>query len=69
LPEPPPASRPVATPAPEGRATAEALSALINLGYAHSEAAQAVAEASGREAGLATPDLIRAALRLLAPKG
>jgi holliday junction DNA helicase RuvA len=50
-------------------ATAEALSALINLGYGHSEAAAAVAEASGRETGLETGGLIRAALKLMAPKG
>ncbi|WEF23728.1 Holliday junction branch migration protein RuvA [Paracoccus sp. S3-43] len=50
------------------RATADALSALGNLGYAASEAAQAVAEAQAREPGAATPALIRAALRLLAPK-
>jgi holliday junction DNA helicase RuvA len=50
------------------RATADALSALANLGYAASEAAQAVAEAQAREPTAQTPALIRAALRLLAPK-
>ena len=50
------------------RATSEALSALTNLGYAASEAAQAVAEAQAREPTAQTPALIRAALRLLAPK-
>lgn len=50
------------------RATSDALSALSNLGYAASEAAQAVAEAQAREPNLQTPALIRAALRLLAPK-
>ncbi|MCZ0962136.1 Holliday junction branch migration protein RuvA [Paracoccus benzoatiresistens] len=50
------------------RATADALSALTNLGYAASEAAQAVAEAQAREPTAQTPALIRAALRLLAPK-
>ena len=58
-------------------AQAEALSALQNLGYAPADAAQAVARASeaaeaaeGDAAGGAaqTPALIRAALRLLAPK-
>lgn len=49
------------------RAQAEALSALTNLGYAPSEAAQAVAQAAQSET--TTPALIRAALRLLAPKG
>ncbi|MBC9247791.1 Holliday junction branch migration protein RuvA [Paracoccus sp. 11-3] len=51
------------------RAVAEALSALTNLGYASSEAAAAVAEAQATEPEAATPVLIRAALRLLAPKG
>ena len=50
------------------RATSDALSALSNLGYAASEAAQAVAEAQAREPTAQTPALIRAALRLLAPK-
>ncbi|MFC3168455.1 MULTISPECIES: Holliday junction branch migration protein RuvA [Paracoccus] len=50
------------------RATSDALSALTNLGYAASEAAQAVAEAQAREPTAQTPALIRAALRLLAPK-
>ncbi|MDS9466479.1 Holliday junction branch migration protein RuvA [Paracoccus sp. MBLB3053] len=50
------------------QATADALSALSNLGYAPSEAASAVAEASGQEPGASTTALIRAALRLLAPK-
>ncbi len=49
------------------RAQAEALSALTNLGYSPTEAAQAVAQAA--EVETETPALIRAALRLLAPKG
>jgi holliday junction DNA helicase RuvA len=61
-----------AAPAPapaagSGQAQAEALSALTNLGYGPSEAAEAVARAA--EAESETPALIRAALRLLAPKG
>lgn len=56
-------------PQPEAAATAEALSALINLGYAQGEAAAAVAQAAGENAGAATAALIRAALKLLAPKG
>ncbi len=48
-------------------AQAEALSALSNLGYGPSEAAQAVAEAM--EPGMGTSEVIRAALKLLAPKG
>ncbi|MEX0327609.1 MAG: Holliday junction branch migration protein RuvA [Ruegeria sp.] len=68
-------SEPTSTPAPAPRpvsgsaaASAGALSALSNLGYGPSEAASAVAEAS---AGLPEADeaeLIRAALKLLAPK-
>lgn len=48
------------------QAQADALSALTNLGYAPSEAAQAVAQAAEAESD--TPALIRAALKLLAPK-
>ncbi|MEX0276683.1 MAG: Holliday junction branch migration protein RuvA [Ruegeria sp.] len=68
-------SEPTSTPTPAPRpvsgsaaASAGALSALSNLGYGPSEAASAVAEAS---AGLPEADeaeLIRAALKLLAPK-
>lgn len=50
-------------------AQAEALSALANLGYAPGEAAAAVARAAGDAPEAETPDLIRAALKLLAPKG
>ncbi|SDW13766.1 Holliday junction branch migration protein RuvA [Litoreibacter albidus] len=46
---------------------AEALSALTNLGYAHGDAASAVAQAAG-EGASDTAALIRAALKLLAPK-
>lgn len=69
-----PAAAPAAKPAAPSdamlaaRATSDALSALGNLGYAASEAAQAVAEAQAREPTAQTPALIRAALRLLAPK-
>lgn len=49
-------------------AQSEALSALSNLGYAPSEAAGAVAQAAGA-GDLDTGGLIRAALKLLAPKG
>ncbi|PYE83869.1 Holliday junction branch migration protein RuvA [Pseudoroseicyclus aestuarii] len=49
-------------------AQSEALSALSNLGYAPSDAAGAVAEAAGAAPQADTPTLIRAALRLLAPK-
>ncbi|WP_298843160.1 Holliday junction branch migration protein RuvA [uncultured Roseobacter sp.] len=50
-------------------AQAEALSALGNLGYAPGDAAGAVAQAAGADPDAGTPDLIRAALKLLAPKG
>lgn len=58
-----------AAPAPSASAQAEALSALSNLGYAPGEAASAVAQAAGDAPEADTPALIRAALRLLAPKG
>ncbi|MTH63099.1 Holliday junction branch migration protein RuvA [Paracoccus shanxieyensis] len=64
-----PTTRKPATAAPSAAAaTADALSALGNLGYAPSEAASAVAQAASAEPGAATAALIRAALRLLAPK-
>lgn len=50
-------------------ATADALSALLNLGYGQGEAAAAVAQAAGENEGAAPAALIRASLRLLAPKG
>lgn len=48
---------------------ADALSALSNLGYAPGEAATAVARAGGDDPDADTAALIRAALKLLAPKG
>ncbi|MBM1631230.1 Holliday junction branch migration protein RuvA [Sulfitobacter mediterraneus] len=62
-----PASPPM-TP-PNASAQAEAMSALANLGYAPGDAAGAVAQAAGDQEGADTPTLIRAALKLLAPKG
>lgn len=50
-------------------AQAEALSALGNLGYSPGDAASAVAQAAADEPEADTPVLIRAALKLLAPKG
>lgn len=68
---PAPARATKATARPSGSAstTADALSALINLGYGQGEAAAAVAEAAGANEGAEAPALIRAALKLLAPKG
>ncbi|TRD21638.1 Holliday junction branch migration protein RuvA [Palleronia caenipelagi] len=72
----PPPSSGATAPAPsrtaqDGRAAAqaEALSALSHLGYGPSEAVQAIAEAADGDPEAGTEDLIRAALRLLAPKG
>jgi len=64
----PMAAPPVAAPRDPG-AQAEALSALTNLGYGPGEAAGAVAQAAGEAGEADTAALIRAALRLLAPKG
>lgn len=50
-------------------AQADALSALGNLGYGPGDAAGAVAQAAGDIPDADTPALIRAALKLLAPKG
>jgi len=50
-------------------ASAGALSALGNLGYSPADAASAVAEAAGENSEADEAALIRAALRLLAPKG
>lgn len=58
-----------AAPPASASAQAEALSALTNLGYAPGEAAGAVAQAAGETPDAETPSLIRAALKLLAPKG
>jgi len=57
-----------ATPSQRPSASAEALSALGNLGYSPSDAATAVAQASALPETTETAQLIRAALRLLAPK-
>ena len=71
---------PVARPAPrkavkvdEGAAkraaaSADALSALVNLGYGQGDAAQAVATAAGDMTDADAAALIRAALKVLAPK-
>lgn len=69
--EPPTSTSAVKTVAASGSsgATADALSALLNLGYGQGEAAAAVARAAGENEGAATPVLIRASLKLLAPQG
>ena len=50
-------------------AQSETLSALANLGYAPGDAASAVAQSAGADPDADTSALIRAALKLLAPKG
>ena len=66
-----PARRARAAPEPTRAAIAQAdaLSALANLGYGPGEAAAAVTEAIMADPDLDTASLIRAALRLLAPRG
>ena len=59
----------VAPQAGSAAAQADALSALVNLGYGTGDAASAVAEAAVGNPEAGSSDLIRAALRLLAPKG
>ncbi|MEQ9258193.1 MAG: Holliday junction branch migration protein RuvA [Roseovarius sp.] len=69
----PAAAPPPAPPAPKvpssAGSQADALSALTNLGYSPGEAAGAVAQAAGDAPEAETPELIRLALKLLAPKG
>ena len=64
-------------PAPSAAATAanaragyaaDALSALLNLGYGHGDAAQAVATISAEQPEADTATMIRASLKLLAPR-
>ena len=65
------ASKPARKPAParpQANIQGDALSALSNLGYQPSEAAGAVAQALNDQPDLDMSGLIRAALRLLAPK-
>jgi Holliday junction DNA helicase RuvA len=67
----PPKRRSTTTPPPiSNRAAfaADALSALVNLGYAQGDAAQAVMTISAENPDADTATLIRAALKLLAPK-
>ncbi|MGX9351096.1 Holliday junction branch migration protein RuvA [Shimia sp. W99] len=60
---------PVASGAVAASVQADALSALSNLGYGPGEAAGAVAQAAGEDPDADAAGLIRAALKLLAPKG
>jgi Holliday junction DNA helicase RuvA len=67
-PRPAPAMAPMVPPAPAGgdaQAQADALSALVHLGYGAGEAAAAIAGIEAEDAA----GLIRGALRALAPKG
>lgn len=68
----PAAPRPAAKPAPKGAAragySADALSALLNLGYQQGDAAQAVATAAAEAPEADTASLIRLSLKLLMPK-
>ncbi len=66
-----PARRTPIPAAPPSRAAhaADALSALLNLGYTQGDAAQAIATASAEAPAAETAQLIRAALKLLAPRG
>lgn len=65
----PRAPRAEAAPAPRAAYTADALSALTNLGYSPADAAGAVAQAAGEAPEADTAALIRAALKLLQPRG
>lgn len=69
IPAAPKRSKPAPQPQGNGAAQSEALSALSNLGYSPGEAASAVAQAAGDAPEAETAALIRAALKLLAPKG
>jgi len=69
--EPPGPTTPRPTTANQARAgfTADALSALLNLGYGQGEAAEAVATSAGETPEADTATLIRASLKRLAPRG
>ena len=60
--------RPVPATASRAAYAADALSALSNLGYGHGDAAGAVAAAAAETPDADTASLIRAALKLLAPR-
>ncbi len=62
--------RPAPPSAAQNRAgsVADALSALVNLGYSHGDAAQAIATVGAEAPEADTTQLIRASLKLLAPR-
>ena len=67
-----PAAPMAPTPQPvmvQSNAQADALSALQNLGYSPSDAAAAVAQVMADGPDMDTSGVIRAALKLMAPKG
>jgi Holliday junction DNA helicase RuvA len=67
---PQPAAKPTKTKqSSDAQAQAGALSALANLGYSPGDAAGAVAEAAAADPEAGEADLIKAALKSLAPKG
>ena len=66
VPQPAPTPKPVVV---QSNAQADALSALQNLGYSPSEAAAAVAQVMADAPETETSGVIRAALKLMAPKG
>lgn len=65
----PVAAAPAPRAAPRENVQADAMSALANLGYGPSDAVQAVAQAVDASPDAGVQEVIRAALRLLAPKG
>ncbi len=67
--EPTPAKAKLAADSGGAAARADALSALVNLGYGHGEAASAIADAMGDAPNAGTQELIKICLRLMAPKG
>jgi Holliday junction DNA helicase RuvA len=63
-----PAAAPKSTTPSKGAAQADALSALLNLGYGHGDAAHAIAQAASENPDADMSALIKAGLKLLAPR-
>lgn len=63
------APAPVVPTSGNASAQADALSALVNLGYGHGDAASAIAQVSGEQPELDASGLIKLALKRLAPAG